>query len=442
MSSLETASILKLYADIVTVSCVKLLHRQTGGKARRGIYGTRVVVWMMMLQRLYGATLAGAVQMLIEGAAQPLLEHCQRVKQWNVSSRTGGYCRARGRLSKLLCREVSQEILQQLRQMLGARAGESAVFAMDGTSLELEHCPELLHAYPVAENQYGKSHWPVLRMVVAHELNDGLAESPCWGPMYGKAAVSEQELAEKMMGQLPAGATIVADRNFGVFWMAYAAQQRGLGVVLRLTKERAHKLVGPISQSGEKMVVWQCSRHDGGKRRSFAPQAQVQGRVIATRIGHGQSQQWLYVFTTVGGPWQQVVNLYGRRTEIETDLRCLKRTVNLHHVQAKSADMMEKELLIAMSAYNLVRAVMAVAARRHGIEPRHLSFSGVLNVVHYALPNLLTAPNEEQQEAHLDRIIERANQCRLPVRRKPRSYPRSVWRHCQAFPVRPAEKSK
>ena len=88
--------------------------------------------------------------------------------------------------------------------------------------------------------------------------------------MYGPAAVSEQELAEKIMSQLPAGATIVADRNFGVFWMAYMAQQRGLGMVLRLTKERAFKLAGSISQEGETAVVWKSSRHDGGKARHFA----------------------------------------------------------------------------------------------------------------------------------------------------------------------------
>jgi hypothetical protein len=442
MGSLEINSILELYEQIITIACVKQLQQHSGGKVRRGIYCARVVVWLMILQRLRAATLAATVQLLIEGAARPLLEHCRRVEQWNVSSRTGGYCRARGRLSKLLCSEVSEQILQQLRQRLETKGGEPPAYVMDGSSLELEHSPELLRAYPVAENQHGKSHWPVLRIVVAHHLQTGLAEPPHWGPMYGKAAVSEQELAEKIMSQLPKGATIIADRNFGVFWMAYTAQQHGLGVVLRLTKERAHKLVGPISQAGEQAVVWKSSRHDGGKSRRFAPECEVRGRVIATRIGRGQSEQWLYLFATGEFPWRQIPDIYARRSEIETDLRCLKRTVNLHHIQAKSLDMLEKELWIAMSAYNLVRAVMAMVARQRGIEPRQLSFTGVMNVVLYALPNLMSEPNQELRDAHMQRIMARANQCRLPVRRKLRSYPRSVWRHFQAFPVRPAEKSK
>jgi hypothetical protein len=442
MNDPNISSILGLYQQIITVACAKGIQQGSGNKVRRGIYCTRVVVWMMMLQRLRCATLAAAVQMLIEGAAQPLLEHCQRVERWNVSSRTGGYCRARGRLSKLLCREVSEQILQHLQQRLKRNNEEPPVYVIDGSSVELEHSPELLRAYPVAENQHGKSHWPVLRILVAHELQTGVAERPCWGPMYGQAAVSEQELAETIMGQLPADARIVADRNFGVFWMAYEAQQHGLGVVLRLTKERAFKLAGAISQAGELAVVWKSSRHDGGKRRHFTADAQVAGRVIATRIGRGQSQEWLYLFTTLEGPWQKMVELYGRRGEIETDLRCLKRTVNLHHIQARSVEMLEKELLIAMSAYNLVRAVMALAAQEHGITPRQLSFSGVLNVVFYALPNLMAADTDELRQAHMQRILDRANQCRLSRRMTKRSYPREVWRHCQAYPVRPAEKSK
>jgi hypothetical protein len=439
MNKPEIRTILELYQQIITVSCVNWLQQQTGSKFRRGIYCARVVVWMMILQRLYGTTLAAAVQMLIQGAAQPLLEHCRRVERWNVSSRTGGYCRARGRLSKLLCREVSQQILQQLRQLFGMNSADPPVYVIDGSSLELEHSPELLRRYPVAENQYGKSHWPVLRIVVAHELQSGLAEVPCWGAMYGKAAVSEQSLAENLMEGLPKGAAVIGDRNFGVFWMAYAAQQRGLRVVLRLTKERAQKLVGEISEVGEQAVVWQSSRHERGKHH-FAIDAEVQGRVIAARIGRGRSQQWLYLFTTLDGRRQQIVDLYGRRIEIETDLRCLKRTVNLHHIQVNSVDMLEKELLIATCAYNLVRGVMAMVARHHQIQPRQLSFTGVLNVVIYAMPNLIAASTEHLRQAQMQSIIDRANQCRLPVRRKPRSYPRSVWRHCQAFPIRPVEK--
>ena len=65
------------------------------------------------------------------------------------------------------------------------------------------------------------------------------------------------------------------------------------------------------------------------------------------------------------------------RWNVETDLRSLKRTVGLHQLNCKSPDVVENELLLAIAAYNPVRAVMCLAARRAHITPRQLSFSFV-----------------------------------------------------------------
>jgi len=82
--------------------------------------------------------------------------------------------------------------------------------------------------------------------------------------------------------------------------------------------------------------------------------------LIAARLGSGRSQEWIYLFTTLDLPAEEIVALYGRRWNIETDLRALKRTVHLHQLKARSVDGMEKELLTAVCAYNRKRLVMAV----------------------------------------------------------------------------------
>lgn len=440
----DLSSILHLYQQIVTAGLLQYLQKQAAMKVRRGIYSPRVVLWLMILQRLHsGATLASAVQFMIQGAAGGLLEGCRRVRRKRISSRTGGYCQARRKLPKLLCRQVTEEIVERLRQVLNqGSADQRDVFLLDGSTLDLEHCPEIVSAYPPAENQHGKSHWPVLRVVVAHDVNTGLAQPPQWGAMYGAAAVSEQELAEAMMGRLPRGATVLGDRNFGIFWMAYAAQQRGLNSLLRLTTERARKLAGgPIVQAGDYAVVWKASPSDGGKRRKFDAEASVAGRLIAARIGRGKSKEWLFLFTTLALPAEEIVALYGRRWNIETDLRSLKRTVRLHHINVKSTDMLEKELLMAMAAYNFVRAVMCLAARRSRIDPRQLSFAGVLNVVNCAWPKLVASSTRRDHDREFFRVLDLASQCTLPKRPKWRSYPRSVWRRPLSFPKRKAEQN-
>src|SRR5580698_5566666 len=249
MTSPKWSSLLDLYQQTVCVGVVQYLEKQTGVRRNRGIYSAAVVLWQMML----------------EGAAEPLLSPCRRVRQKRISCRTGGYCQARQKLPKLLCRQVSQELVERLRTVLNSSPpqGSANVFVLDGSSLELEHSRSLVGLYPPAQNQHGQSHWPVLRIVVLHDVETGLAQQPCWGPMFGPRAVSEQELAEQAMDSLPAQSVVVGDRNFGIFSIAYAAQQRGLRVLLRLTEVRARKLAGgAVSQPGERRLSWHASRWD------------------------------------------------------------------------------------------------------------------------------------------------------------------------------------
>jgi hypothetical protein len=165
----------------------------------------------------------------------------------------------------------------------------------------------------------------------------------------------------------------------------------------------------------------------------------VQGRLIAARVGRGKSKPWLYLFTTLNWPMETIVASYGGRWTIETDLRSLKRTVRLHHMTVKSKEMLDKELLMAVCAYNLVRAVIGLAARKSRIDPRQLSFALVLNVVDCAWPKLVGAATPKQFQREFSRVLKLAAQCTLPKRKRRRSYPRSLWRRGSGFPFQKGE---
>ncbi len=399
----------------------------------------------MINQRLQArGTLASSVEQLVQGRFDPLLSRCKRVQEKKIALSTGGYCQARQHLPKLLVSRSMDELMERLRSRLwesGSRPAQR-VYLLDGSSLQLEHEPELVKAFPPASNQHGKSHWPVVRLVVLHDLETGLAERPYWGPLNGRQAVSEQMLAERALQPVPAGSVIVGDRNFGIFSTAYSAQQRGLGVVLRLTAVRAKSLMGgPISRQGDYAIRWRASRCDGKRQRHWPANASLEGRLIAWRVGRGKRQQWLYLFTTLLLPAEEVVDLYGRRWRIETDLRSLKQTIRLQRISVHSADMMEKELLVAVLAYNLVRAIMFQAAQRVRIDPRQLSFTYACNLVLDGYPKVLAARTAKQQQQELEHLIDLVARCRLPKRTKRRSYPREVWGRGYRFPIRRREKN-
>jgi hypothetical protein len=444
---MDASAIFHLFVDLAPAELFRSLQQQLKVKRRSGIYSARVVLWMMINQRLQArGTLASSVEQLVQGRLDPLLSRCKRVQDQRIALSTGGYCQARQRLPKLLVSRSMDELIERLRSRLLESAPVLAqrVYLLDGSSLQLEHAPELLEAYPLARNPRRKSHWPVLRFVVLHDLETALAERPEWGPMNGPEAVSEQALAERAMQPVPAGSVLVGDRNFGIFSTAYGAQQRGLMVVLRLTEVRAKALLGrPLSIQGDYAVCWRPSRWDGGKaKRAWAADASLPGRLIAWRVGRGKHQQWLYLFTTSALPAEQVVELYGLRWRIETDLRSLKQTIGLHRIEAHSTDMLDKELLVAVMAYNLVHALMMLAAQRARLDPRELSFTYARNIVLDGYPKILAAATARQQQRELERILDLVARCKLPKRTKRRSYPREVWGSGSRFPSRQAEKTK
>jgi hypothetical protein len=184
---------------------------------RQGVYSVAVVVWLMIWRRLQGnGSLAAAVQFLRRGGAGELLADGKRWQQDEVSVATGGYCQARQKLPTLLARQVSERIVEQLRSEMQEGWGglQRPVFAIDGSTPQLQHTAALVEAFPPAVNQLGEGHEPVMRIVVLHDVFSGLALTPVWGAKYGANTVSEQSLAQAALDRLPPEAVVLGDGNF------------------------------------------------------------------------------------------------------------------------------------------------------------------------------------------------------------------------------------
>lgn len=281
-----------------------------------------------MVQRLRGgASLETAVLQLLRGLPASFWPRpCKRIRQWRetgagISSHTGAYNQARQALPLSLVQQSCDRIFEQLAARmdpLGAQ-DQPRTFLLDGTTLRVSSTPALRQDYPLGSNQHGLSHWPVIRMLVAHDLETGLAMRPQWGPMHGPDAVSEQGLLELSIGRLPAGSTVIGDANFGVFSVAWAASQSGHPCVLRLTVDRARRLAGGSLTDGiDRPLVWKPSRDDRRSHPELPAEACVTGRLIVRRVepDNGDDPFLLAVFTTLSSDWRKVFDLYGRRWTI------------------------------------------------------------------------------------------------------------------------------
>jgi hypothetical protein len=69
-----------------------------------------------------------------------------------------------------------------------------------------------------------------------------------------------------------------------------------------------------------------------------------------------------------------LAQLYGRRRNIELDLRNLKTTTGMDVLSCQTPQMNEKQIWVHLLAYNAIRLLMAQAACNANVDPRSLSF--------------------------------------------------------------------
>jgi hypothetical protein len=436
MAIADKDSLLQFFEQIVPAERWRELE---GGPRPAQIYSLPVVVWMMLLQRLdERGSQQEVVHQVALGKLGRFLPDSKRVREEKVSAATGAYARACGRMRIEVLERVCDELLRELGQRIeAAPERELPVLLIDGSSLSLEHGAEVRKAFPAGRNQHGEAHWGILKWVVLHDVHTGIALRPAWGPMYGPEAVSEQQLAEQVLGQAPPRSVILGDGSFGVFSFAYAVAQSHRAGLFRLTPQRAKALgATALLPQGETKLCWRPSRHDRSRHPELPADAHIEGRLVVV-TGQG-FRETLYLFTTLPGGWEDIVGLYAERWHVELDLRTLKRTLRLHHLRGKSRAAIEKELLIAVVAYALVRAFMATAARRVALPPRRLSFTRAYGLLNTVMDDLCSIVPQQRTHAY-ERVLIHMSKAKLPQRTHPRSYPRAVWGFRQDFPQRTGE---
>jgi Transposase DDE domain len=404
-------------------------------------------MWLMMWQRLHGAApLEAAVLDLLQDLPAGFWPNpCKRVNDWQqsrkpVSGNTAAYNQARQKLPLSVVEQSCDRIFDQLvKRMTSASApAPRRAYFLDGSSMRLAYSPAVAKDFPRASNQHGESHWPVMRVLVAHELQSGLAMRPEWGPMYGAHAVSEQQLLETSIGRLPAGATLIGDANFGVFSVAWTATQKGYPVLLRLTVQRAERLAGKAVQGRiDRHVVWKASQNDRKAHPDLPADASVRGRLIVRQVkpDNGAVPFLLALFTTLPDPVREIRKLYGQRWNIETDLRTLKSQLSMEQLSCATPEMAAKEIELAIAAYNLVRAMICLVAEKSGLPPRDYSFTRAARIVESFARKISCAENEKEAQRHFDRMMYFLQQAKLP-RRKRKSYPRATWGVGEKYPTR------
>lgn len=352
-----------------------------------------------------------------------------------VATQTGSYCEARDRLPE----ELTWELVRQTGQTIHQKAEATWLFQgrpvkiADGSTVSMPDTPANQKIYPQQRAQAAGLGFPIARILVVFSLAVGTVLEAALGPYQGKET-GELALLRQIIGQFQPGDIALADRLFGTYWSIAAWQRRGTDVVTRLHQRRKAdfrrgRRLGP----DDHVVSWTKPQEIPEWMSQAEYQAmpvQLALREIRLRVRDKSKRVRTVVLVTTlldaqTYPADEIRRLYRQRWHAELDLRTLKTVMRMDVLRGQSPEMVRKEVAVHLLAYNLIRGLMAEAARVSEVKPRQLSFKGAQQTIRSFEEVHLYDPRRIKADLpQLLRLISRKRVGKRPDRYEPRAIKR------------------
>jgi hypothetical protein len=306
------------------------------------------------------------------------------------SANTSSYSEARRRLPEDMLCGIHRDILLQLdRNTSGCdRWRGHRVKAIDGTSAQMPDTAANQEAYPQPPGQEPGCGFPVVQLVGLIDLIHGGWEDF----VESDTRAGETRGLDRLLTNIGDGDILVADRAYVSYEVTARLKGRGAHFVgrnhhSRKVDFRKGKWIG----HDERLQVWRKphwqtpgSCVDDGQWQQLP--GEIEMRIIRVRWGGRDGRRFKkYIVTTLLDPVKypagEVASLYFHRWEIELRFRDIKTTMGMDMLRTKSPEMIRKETMMHMIAYNAIRLLILRSAKVHGCNHRRVSFKGALQVL-------------------------------------------------------------
>jgi hypothetical protein len=401
------------------------------------IFTPLVTLWVFLGQVL-------AADPSCRAAVARLIAHRVARGQGPCSSETGGYCQARGRLPERSFAAIARTVGRRLEERVDPKwlwKGRR-VHMFDGSTAAMPDTPRNRADYPLTYNQGPGTCFPIARIGAILSLASGaiLELGICRYAGKGQGEVSP---LRRIRGVLRPGDVLLGDRLMGNWASIHWLQRRGVDTVSRLGAPRtADSRKGTRLGEDDHVVEWKKPTSIRSvDRRTYN---ELPDSITVREVGFRAEQRGfrtrsIVVVTTIPDPEQaskeELASLYRARRNNELDLRNIKISLQMDMLRCKRPELVRKGIWAHVSAYELIRTVMAQAADGAGVAPRAISFKATLQVPEAFRPPIASrALRGPGQRARLYEQVLVAIAVHRVADRPDRFEPRMVKRKTKGYP--------
>lgn len=290
-------------------------------------------------------------------------------KTKEISSNTAAYSKARSRLDLGLVDRVFKETAKGDDMKCVKPWHGRTAYNTDGTYFQMQDSEEIPEKYRAQKDKDGKLQgYPQGLLQVLTQHGSGLISA------YKIAGRTESELKviPELMGQLPPQSLLLADDLYNCFAFLAHAIDKKIDIIVPEKKVRRYRTIEPIDIGDEIVELTKPSNAQPLFEGQVLPQKLVVRRIIYPDT---QDPAITHVLLTtilersIGKA--EIILKYASRWDVEITIREIKTMMDMNIARSKTEDMVFKEYAVALSAYNLLRQMVAKSVEETDFSPQN-----------------------------------------------------------------------
>lgn len=357
------------------------------------------------------------------------------------SSSTSAYCQARKKIDLQSLEAILQHTSEQLQiapddTLLNGRR----VIVVDGTGVSMPDTIDNQNVWPQQSQQKPGCGFPQATICACFALQTGALLSY----EVGNKKSHELPMLRKQWDTFKSGDIFLGDKGFCSYFDLSSFKARGVDSVITLARRHPVTADESIKVLGKDDLLIQWKKPVRSKASSYSQEdwESLPERLLLRQIKVTVNQpsfrvNEFYIITTLLDaekyPSSEIADLYFQRWDVELFFRDIKTTMSMDILRCKTPDMIHKEIVMHLIAYNCIRCLIIEAAEKKGAEVRRISFKGSVQALRQWEPHLNQAITSLQERTRLIKLLYESIAGNIVPYRPGRSEPRAVKRRPKPY---------
>jgi len=353
----------------------------------------------------------------------------------SIACSTSAYCQARKKIDKAWLESIFKHVSQQLSHAVGKpRLQGRRVIVVDGTGLSMPDTVSNQKEWPQQKGQKPGCSFPQAALCACFNLDNGALLSYA----LGNKKSHELPMLRQQINTFIEGDIFLGDKGFCSYYDQSTFKDKGVDSVVTLARRKpvtasnATKVLG----QDDLLITWPKPQYNKASSYSKSdwetlPEILHLRQIKVTVNQTGFRVQTFYIVTTLLDakryPADEIAELYFERWDVELFFRDIKITMNMDVLRCKSPDMIHKEIMMHLIAYNCIQSLISEAVRHTSDSVRRISFKGSLQTIRQ-WSSLLSQDMSAKKRHDLIRLLYQSIAQNIVQERPGRSEPRAVKR--------------